>query len=247
MNGFPLLSTLTFLPFLGGLVVMLLPAASGRTAQRVALGFSLGSLALVLGLWLGFNPANGGFQFSERHAWVASLAIEYHLGVDGLGLLMVLLAAIVTPMALLASARIEAPLYHGLALWVQAGLFGTFTALNFFHWFLFWELGLVPAFFLIRLWGGPRRSEAATQFFVYTMAGSMALLLAFLGLFLAAHTFEFSTLAELGRKGELTRALAARLGAHGPSADHLGNNLYQSTPNNRSPAIPTVQGIETQV
>jgi len=221
-----MLSLLTLLPFAGGLIVMALPSAGGRTARRLALGFSLGALALVLWVWSGFNPAVGGFQFEETHPWVTTLALDYHLGVDGLGLLMILLAAIVTPMALLASSKIGTPLYHGLVLWVQAGLFGTFTALNFFHWFLFWELSLVPAFFLIRLWGGPRRGEVATQFFVYTMAGSVALLLAFLGLFLAAHTFEFSRLAEMGRKGELTILLAAKLGGHGLSADHLGLLLF---------------------
>ena len=78
---------------------------------------------------------------------------------------------------------------------LQAGLFGTFTALNFFHWFLFWELSLIPAFFLIRLWGGPQRAPAATQFFVYTMVGSVAMLLAFLAIFLATGSFDFIELA----------------------------------------------------
>ena len=76
-------------------------------------------------------------------------------------------------------------LYYGLVLMLESGLFGSFTALNFFHWFLFWELSLIPAFFLIKLWGGPRRGPAATQFFVYTMAGSVALLLSFLAIFLS--------------------------------------------------------------
>jgi len=226
MSAFPMLSALTFLPLLGGLVVMGLPLSGGQLPRRVAFGFSAAALALTLLLWIGFDSGRGGFQFEESHTWIPGMAVNYHLGVDGLGLLMVLLAAVVTPMAILASGRIESPLYHGLMLWVQAGLFGTFTALNFFHWFLFWELSLVPAFFLIRLWGGPRRTEAATQFFVYTMAGSMALLLAFLGLFLAAHTFEFSKLAELGRRGELTSLLAARLGGRGLSGDHLGLLLF---------------------
>ena len=76
-------------------------------------------------------------------------------------------------------------LFFGLVLMLEAGLFGSFTALNFFHWFLFWELSLIPAFFLIKLWGGPRRGPAATQFFIYTMAGSVALLLSFLAIFLS--------------------------------------------------------------
>ena len=106
---------------------------------------------------------------------------------------------------MLASWRFEerVPIYFALVLFLQAGLFGTFTALNFFHWFLFWELSLIPAFFLVRLWGGPQRSAAATQFFVYTMVGSIALLLAFLAIFLATGRFDFTELAELGRNGTL--------------------------------------------
>ena len=127
---------------------------------------------------------------------------------------MVLLSAIVVPMAMLASWKIEerVPLYFALVLFLQAGLFGTFTALNFFHWFIFWELSLIPAFFLIRLWGGPLRTSAATQFFVYTMAGSVTLLLAFLAIFLATGKFDFTELAEMGRNGTLISALSDQLG-----------------------------------
>jgi NADH-quinone oxidoreductase subunit M len=109
---------------------------------------------------------------------------------------------------------------------LQAGLFGTFTALNFFHWFIFWELILVPAFFLIRLWGGPQRSAAATQFFIYTLAGSVTLLLAFLALYQAHGTFDFLRLAELGRSGELTGQLAERLGWAGWTGERLGLLLF---------------------
>jgi NADH-quinone oxidoreductase subunit M len=93
-------------------------------------------------------------------------------------------------------------------LFLQAGLFGTFSALNFFHWFIFWELSLIPAFFLIRLWGGPQRAAAATQFFIYTMVGSVALLLAFLAIFQCTGKFDFIGLFELARNGQLIPALA---------------------------------------
>jgi NADH-quinone oxidoreductase subunit M len=172
------------------------------------------TLAGVLILWRQFNSASGELQFEEQYAWIPSLAVQYHVGVDGLGLLMLLLSAIVVPMAMLASWRIEerVPIYFGLVLFLQAGLFGTFTALNFFHWFMFWELSLIPAFFLIKLWGGPLRTTAATQFFVYTMVGSVAMLLAFLAIFLATGKFDFTELAELGRNGTLTSALSVKLG-----------------------------------
>jgi NADH-quinone oxidoreductase subunit M len=126
-------------------------------------------------------------------------------------------------MAMLASWNIQerVPIYYALVLFLQAGLFGTFTALNFVHWFIFWELSLIPAFFLIKLWGGPRSTPAATQFFVYTMVGSVAMLLAFLAIFLATGKFDFTDLAELGRNGTLASALSVNLGWYGLTAREL--------------------------
>src|SRR6202011_5698769 len=133
---------------------------------------------------------------------------------DGLGLLMLLLSAIVVLMSLAASWQIQegTSLYFSPILFLQAGLFGTFTALNFFHWFIFWELSLIPAFFLIRLWGGRHRAAAATQFFVYTMVGSVTLLLAFLAIFLCTGKFDFIGLSELARNGQLISAFAGKIG-----------------------------------
>jgi NADH-quinone oxidoreductase subunit M len=103
-------------------------------------------------------------------------------------------------------------LYFGLVLLLESGLFGSFTALNFFHWFLFWELSLIPAFFLIKLWGGPRRGPAATQFFVYTMAGSAALLVCFLAVFLSTGSMDFGYLTQLASTGALEQMVTAHLG-----------------------------------
>jgi len=148
--------------------------------------------------------------------------------VDGLGLLMVALTALIVPMALLASGQVRerVPLYFALLLFLQAGLFGTFTALNFFHWFLFWELSLVPAFFLIKFWGGPQRGSAATQFFIYTMVGSVAMLLSFLALFLATGKFDFLEWAELRRAGDWGAALSARLGWSSLSPEALSGLVF---------------------
>ena len=142
--------------------------------------------------------------------------MQYHVGIDGLGLLMLLLTAIVVPMSIAASSQIQenAPLYFSLVLFLEAGLFGTFSALNFFHWFIFWELSLIPAFFLIRLWGGTQRATAATQFFVYTMVGSVALLLAFLAIFRYTGKFDFIDLSQMARDGQLIPALADNIGWH---------------------------------
>jgi len=214
-NTFPILSILTFVPLIGGIVVVGLKDA--KTARRLALMFSFGTLALALVLWKTFDPNAGGIQLTEKFNWIPSLGVQYFVGVDGLGLLMVLLTAIITPMALLASKNVteRVELYYALMLFLQAGLMGTFTALNFFHWFIFWELSLVPAFFLVRLWGGSHRAAAATQFFVYTMVGSVAMLLSFLGIFLVTKTatepgiFDFPGLAALAQNGGLAQAISA--------------------------------------
>ena len=216
MSGLPWVSALTLAPFSGGLIVAGAGAGARQKAwaRGVALGTSLLSLGLGLAVWCQFDGASTELQFVERKLWIPTLGIEYFVGVDGVSLVMLLLTAIVVPMTLLASRGVEdkVPLYMALVLFLQSGLFGTFTALNFFHWFLFWELSLIPAFFLIKLWGGPQRGAAATQFFIYTMVGSVALLLSFLAIYRAVGTFDFIRLAELGRSGELTSALSVRLG-----------------------------------
>jgi NADH-quinone oxidoreductase subunit M len=142
------------------------------------------------------------------------LGIEYHLGADGLSALMLVLSAIVTLMSIDAAHRVhrQPGLYFALVLTLESGLFGAFTALNFFHWFLFWELSLIPAFFLIKLWGGAKRGPAATQFFVYTMAGSVALLLSFLAVFLSTGKMDFEQLAAMASDGSLQQAVTAHLG-----------------------------------
>lgn len=234
MSDFPILTIITLLPLVTGIVVASL-GARRELARRLALVSTLFSLSLALALWKAFNAASGELQFVEQHEWIAALGVNYFVGVDGLGLLMVLLTSIVVPMALLASDQgrpasrrsgervggTPPPLYYALILFLQAGLIGTFTALNFFHWFIFWELSLIPAFFLMRLWGGLGRVAAANQFFLYTMAGSVALLLAFLAIYLATGKFDFPALAELGHSGALATALSEKLGWFNLTANQL--------------------------
>jgi NADH-quinone oxidoreductase subunit M len=206
MNGFHDLTILTVTPLIAALLLAGLDFSRRGAARAIALVSSFITLAHALCLWSRFDPGVADLQFVERHAWIPSLAVDYFLGADGLSLLMILLTALVVPGAIAAAWKIEtrAPLYFSLLLFLQAGLIGTFTAQNFFHWFLFWELALIPAFFLIKLWGGPGRGPAAMQFFTYTMVGSVALLLGFLGLYQVTNTFNFSELAEIARKGQLT-------------------------------------------
>ncbi len=142
---------------------------------------------------------------------------------DGLGALMLVLSAIVTLMSVDAAHRVhhQPGLYFALVLMLEAGLFGSFTALNFFHWFLFWELSLIPAFFLIKLWGGAERGPAATQFFVYTMAGRVALLLSFLAVFLSTGSMDFRAARRCWlRPANLSRLVTAHLGPGDDVAGH---------------------------
>jgi len=209
------LTILTLVPLVGGIIVAGLGAGRNNLVRGLSLFFSLIGLTGALCLWTHFNGTSGELQFQEKFPWAPHLGVDYFLGLDGLGLLMVMLTAMVTPLAILVSWSMNdrAHIYHALILWLQAGLFGTFTALNFFHWFMFWELGLIPAFFLIKLWGGPKRGPAATQFFIYTMVGSVALLLSFLAIWLATKTatepgcFDFITLAGMAKSGLLTTKL----------------------------------------
>jgi NADH-quinone oxidoreductase subunit M len=209
MNSFPLLTLITVLPVLGAAVSLF----TRRHARGVAQVTGIVCLLMSLLVWTHL-PADGSIGLVERHQWVPSLGAQYHLGVDGLGGLMLILSAIVSLMSIDAAHRVhhEPGLFFALVLLLEAGLFGTFTALNFFHWFIFWELSLIPAFFLIKLWGGPRRGPAATQFFVYTMVGSVALLLSFLAVFHATKSMDFIELANMAANGTLQNRVLASLG-----------------------------------
>ncbi len=198
-----MITALLLLPLIGALFVSLMPATRAR---GTALGFNLLSAIVVFAIWRRFDPQLVGLQLVERHDWIPAIGAEYLLGVDGLSLLLVLLTTIVIPFALLAQ-RMERG-FCSLVLVTQAALYGTFTAQNFVLWFLFYEMSLLPAFLLIKLWGGEGRDRAATKFFVYTFLGSAAMLLAFLGIFFVRHTFDFAALAQIGKSGVLSGKLA---------------------------------------
>jgi NADH-quinone oxidoreductase subunit M len=169
-----------------------------------------------------------GMQLQEVHAWEPAIGLSYHVGVDGLSLLMLAVSAIVVLMAVAASWSNpkQGPVYFCLLLFLETGLFGTYTALNFLHWFLFWELSLIPAFFLIRLWGGSGRARAATQFFVYTMVGSITLLLAFLAIFLASGSFDFVELTRMAQTGQLAADIGQNLHWHQWDSGHITMLLF---------------------
>ena len=150
--SFPWLTCLTVLPLLGGFIVVGLDERFERFSRRLALLFQSLALALVIGVIRSFDTSASAMQFVEQASWIPSIQANYHLGIDGLGLLMIALAALILPFATLMTAPgiRNSNLYYALLLWVQAGLFGAFTALSFVHWFVFWELSLIPAYFLIK-------------------------------------------------------------------------------------------------
>ena len=223
MSPVPLLSLLVFFPWLGALLLACLPRLGARACRVLALGFSLSTLVLTLAALVRFDCASTGYQFVERHGWIASLNVHYHLGLDGLSLLLVMLTGLLAPAGLLASWRQERDtrFFSLLFLILQGAAIGVFLALDFFHWFIFWELSLIPAYFLIRLWGGPGAARAAYQFVIYTMGGSAFLLLGFAAIFAATGSLDFAQLSQMGADGTLAAKLAAVSGWW-PQAVFLG-------------------------
>jgi NADH-quinone oxidoreductase subunit M len=200
-----MLTFLILLPIAGALAVWLLPAARPEWVHKVALGAAAATLLWAGLLVLLFDNGAAGLQFVERAPWIEALGAEYFLGADGMSMLLVLLATLVGVFAIAASGPggVYGKNYYGLILLLQATVLGVFTAQSFLLWFLFWELSLVPAFLLIRLWGGPNRAVASMRFFTMTMVGGIAMLAAFLALFRATGTFAFSELAEMATAREL--------------------------------------------
>ncbi len=186
--------------------VLALFTASARNARPIALLFNALAALDALVLWQHFDIRAAGLQLVERHTWIPAIGAEYLVGIDGLSLLLVLLTSLIIPFAFLAQ-RMDRG-FCALMLIMQSALYGTFTAQNFVLWFLFYEMSLIPAFLLIKIWGGENRDRAATKFFLYTFLGSVAMLLGFLGIYLARGSFDFATLAGLGKNGLLTGDLA---------------------------------------
>jgi NADH-quinone oxidoreductase subunit M len=194
-----LITALILVPLVG---TLFLSVSRDHQAREVALTFNFFTALLAIVLWRNFDTTIGGFQSVERHPWIPSIGAEYFVGVDGLSLLLVLLTSLIVPFALIAQRQGRA--FCALMLIMQSALYGTFTAQNFILWFLFYEMTLIPAFLLIKIWGGENRDRAATKFFVYTFLGSVAMLVSFLGIYFIKGTFDFGTLANLGKTGLLT-------------------------------------------
>ncbi|HYT77055.1 MAG TPA: NADH-quinone oxidoreductase subunit M [Vicinamibacterales bacterium] len=185
-----LLSTIVFLPLAGALLVLLAAGGGDRPEREglvraVALGVSLAAFAATLYLWWVFNSASPDFQLVERHAWLPQFGISYHLGVDGISLFLIVLTGFLTPLALLSSwqsihKNVKQFSFFMLAL--ETAMLGVFVSLDLFLFYLFWDAMLIPMYFLIGIWGYERRIYAAIKFILYTMAGSVLMLIAIIGL-----------------------------------------------------------------
>src|SRR5690606_27997013 len=190
---FPTLLTLLLaLPVAGALVVLFLPRENHSAIRWTSLVVSLATFALSLVLLTRPFAQEAGFQFGGQVPWIPSAGIKYALGVDGMSILLVLLTTLITPIAILSSwtsidDRVKD--YHAFMLLLEMGMIGVFVALDLFLFYIFWEFTLVPMYFLIGIWGGPRRRYAAIKFFLYTMAGSLLMLLAILYLGITGGTF----------------------------------------------------------
>ncbi len=201
-----LLSIVLFTPLAGLLVLLFIPAAN-KNALRLWANFVAAAGFLVsLPLITRFDKSAAGFQLVERAAWVPSLGVQYLVGIDGISLLLVLLTTLVGGLAILSSwSAIEDRVkeYYAMFLLLQTGMIGVFVSLDFFLFFVFWEVVLVPMYFIIAIWGGPRKLYAAIKFFLYTLAGSVLMLLGILTLYFSyysefgAYTFEISELMKL--------------------------------------------------
>ena len=197
---FPILTSLVALPVAGAILLLFVNGDQERSAPRVrkiALVVSLLVFAETLLLWSRFNAASGDFQFIERHTWIPAFGIEYFVGVDGISLLLLVLTGFLTPLALLGSwesVHKQTRAFCIFVLLLESAMMGVFISLDLFLFYIFWEFTLVPMYFLIGIWGGPRRLYAAIKFFLYTMAGSILMLLAILYLGINGNTFSLPDL-----------------------------------------------------
>ncbi|MDA8032116.1 MAG: NADH-quinone oxidoreductase subunit M, partial [Alphaproteobacteria bacterium] len=197
----PLLSLIVFLPLVGVLFLLLLRGpeeAVARNAFWMALWVSSVTLLLSLAAWFAYDGERGGFQLVEENLWIPQLGLGYRLGVDGISLPFVVLSALLTPLVILASRSIRTRVrdYMILFLVLETFMLGTFCALDLLLFYVFFEGVLIPMFIIIGVWGGPRRIYSAFKFFLYTLLGSILMLLGFLYIWSAAGTANIMELAE---------------------------------------------------
>jgi NADH-quinone oxidoreductase subunit M len=204
-----LLSLILFIPAIAGIIILFLPQKEHTLIRWFTFVASLLPLVLSLIVWLRFRASEPGFQFEEAYVWYEAIGSSFHIGVDGLSLTMVLLTTLLTPLAILASFNVHDRIkaYMILFLLLETGMLGVFLALDLLIFFVFWEVGLVPMYFLINQWGSANRNYASLKFMIYTMGGSLGLLLAIQLLGVLFGTFDLLTLYERWNSLDASAAL----------------------------------------
>src|SRR3989475_2232954 len=205
-TGFPWLTAVVFLPLAGAVMLFFVKESLVRWTALVV---ALADLGLSFPLWLLFDPSTPRMQFTERVSWIASPSINYSIGIDGISLPLLLLTTFLTPLCVLASWKaIEARIREFMAtmLIMETAMLGVFVALDVVLFYVFWEAMLIPMYLLIGVWGGPNRIYAAIKFFLYTLAGSLLLLVSLIVLyFQGGHTFDILVLSR-AQYGETLQA-----------------------------------------
>jgi len=193
------LTLITFIPIVGMVLLLALPATMKDAYKWIAVCATIPQLLIALFLFQHFDTTTTAIQFAEKAPWMPTYHISYFMGVDGISISMVLLTAIICFFSVFASFGINRAEkgYYAMLLLLDTGMMGVFVSLDFFLFYIFWEVMLLPMYFLIGIWGGPRREYAAIKFFLYTLLGSVLILLAMLGLYYysATPTFDLTELA----------------------------------------------------
>ncbi len=199
-----LLTATVFVPLIGALALLAVPRRASGAARVLALTASLVTLGLAVALAVRFDPGAPGFQLGQDVPWLESLGVSYRVGVDGISLPLLLLTAVLTPLAILGAWRVQdrPRAYLGLVLVLQSALLGVFSALDLLLFYVFWEAVLIPAYLLVGGWGGPDRVRATMRFFLYTLLGGLVMLVAILGLYalqagVGTATFDYEVLRDL--------------------------------------------------
>jgi NADH-quinone oxidoreductase subunit M len=209
MSGFPFLSILTLLPLVGAVVVAFIPKTKSELAKIVALVWSLAVLVLSIVMWIAYKAGGDRFQFHESYAWIPTWDARFTLATDGIALVMLMLIAVLMPVVILASwhdaepSKRSVPIYFSLLLLFEFTMIGVFAAADVFLFYVFFEVMLIPMYFIIGSYGGQQRQYAAVKFFLYSLVGGLFMLAAVIGLWvLGGHTFDFQKLlAENGAFG----------------------------------------------
>ncbi|MEN8188869.1 MAG: NADH-quinone oxidoreductase subunit M [Thermodesulfobacteriota bacterium] len=198
--SFPILSLLIFFPIFGGLSLLTMKGENVQNIKVVALIVSILELLFCLPLWFGFDKTTHQMQFVERHNWIELFNIQYYLGLDGISVLFVLLSALIAVLCILVSwnsIEIKVKEFFVSLLLLEGAMIGVFCALDFFLFYIFWEAMLIPMFLIIGVWGGPNRIYAAVKFFLYTLVGSLLMLVGIITLYIkGGQTFDILALAE---------------------------------------------------